>query len=373
MAIFLQGKRKVKSILINVDGEVKKLASVITDKDGVPTKVCIFGEMWPCFVAVDYNRKSYRSRNGNEWEEVAVNGFDDTFSINAITYGNGRFVAVGNNAQSYYSLDGYTWVHMSGIGGTTNSNKISLNNVTYGDGRFVCCGSIPSSEGNNTTKKTYYSIDGETWVKMTGLPGTKKTVGGSGGTTTTITIEHNIFGVAYGEGRFVCVGASGTICYSRDGVNWTTASGQDTTVTYQAVAYGNDKFVCVGSSGKSYQSANGQTWSAVSGLNSSTTYSDVTFGDGRFVCVGSSGKSHYLTGTIWNSITGLLSSYQVGNNHSAYYYRVVYGEGRFVCVDTHGDYTYYCYSDDNTWHRDVGMGCVSPEICFTVDGGYGDA
>ena len=197
----------------------------------------------------------------------------------------------------------------------------------------------------------------------------------------------NYYGVAYGNDRYVCVGASGKSYYSTDGLTWIAMTGLDTSSNYRGVAYGDGKFVAVGSAGKSYCSTDGVQWqSLISGLNASTAFYGVTYGDGKFVCVGESGKSYYSTDAVrWESMSGLesptymsviygdgkfvcvgfngLSSYSTdgltwtamtGLNTSMNYLGVNYGDGRFVCVGNSGS-SYYS-TDGETWTAMTGLG-----------------
>ena len=84
-------------------------------------------------------------------------------------------MAVGYSGNSCYSVDGQTWVAMSGLPSAT------FRSVTYGNGRFVAVGD----------KVAYYSLDGETWVAMSGVS------------------TAYLYGVTYGNGRFVAVGYNG--------------------------------------------------------------------------------------------------------------------------------------------------------------------
>ena len=56
----------------------------------------------------------------------------DALIIYGVTYGNGRFVAVGTSGKSYYSLDGVTWVAMSGLSGSVEEVCFSVDGG-YGD------------------------------------------------------------------------------------------------------------------------------------------------------------------------------------------------------------------------------------------------
>ena len=63
--------------------------------------------------------------------------------------------------------------------------------------------------------------------------------------------HNNIYGICYGNGKFVAVGASGKMTYSPDGVNWTTVTNSRFgDLNISSVCYGNGKFVAVGRNGK---------------------------------------------------------------------------------------------------------------------------
>ena len=250
-----------------------------------------------------------RSVNGFSWERIDSNLILEKH-YRDVTYGNGKFVCVGNNGKSYYSTNGITWTAMSGLKNTI------YNAVTYGKDRFVCVGLFGGSA---------YSTDGLTWTAMSGLE----------------SATYN--GVTYGNGKFVCVGDKGKSYYSTDGLTWNAMSGLEST-TYYGVTYGNGKFVCVGNNGKSYYSTNGTSWNAMSGLESAT-YNAVTYGNGKFVCVGSNGKSYYSTdGASWIKMSGL---------ESATYNAVTYDNCKFVCVGDKGK-SYYS-TDGLTWTAMSGL------------------
>ena len=140
----------------------------------------------------------------------------------------------------------------------------ALYGVTYGDGRFVAVG----VQGN-----VRYSDDGITW-----------TTSGTAGSTT-------LTGVTYSNDRFAAVGNDGAVRYSDDGITWST-SGTAGGSALTGVTYGNDRFVAVGLSGNVRYSDDGITWSS-SGTAGSVTLNGVTYGDGRFVAVGDNGAVRY--------------------------------------------------------------------------------
>ena len=176
MAIFLQGVgRKVKSIFVNVDGEMKNVISAWTDKGDDPEPVTVFNtvpQLEPRLMAVGNEQTSY-TLDGTTWK--SMKGSSGSDYLLSVTYGNNRFVCVGRYGVSYYSTDGTTWNAMTGL-----SSSYHYKSVAYGNKRFVCVGE----------NGAYYSTDGLTWNKMKGLASSF-----SGDS------------VAYGNGIFVCVGS----------------------------------------------------------------------------------------------------------------------------------------------------------------------
>lgn len=133
---------------------------------------------------------------------------------------------------------------------------------------------------------------------------------------------------------FVFVGEKGESYYSPAGnMGWNAMSGLDASADYNDVAYGMGRFVCVGTAGKSYYSTDARTWKPMSGLNTSVSYDAVTYGGDRFVCVGDSGKAYYSTdGAIWHAMTGL----DVTMNYNT----VAYVDGTFICGGSNHRYVY---------------------------------
>ena len=110
----------------------------------------------------------------------------------SVTYGNGKFVAVGSQGAVMYSSDGINW---------TSASEINVNDwqkITYGNGYFVAV----ANDGINDVD-IMYSTDGISW------------------TAASAPVSSSWKSVAYGNGwgRFVVVALSGTgdrVMYSRD-------------------------------------------------------------------------------------------------------------------------------------------------------------
>lgn len=92
----------------------------------------------------------------------------------SVTYGDGKFVAVGVGTYAAFSIDGKTWRR------TALPKSATWFNVTYGDGKFVA---VIEDPGNIAA----YSEDGISWTQIS-LPGAS-----------------SWRGVTYGDGKFVAV------------------------------------------------------------------------------------------------------------------------------------------------------------------------
>jgi len=257
------------------------------------------------YVAVGNDGTMTTSTNGTSWTS-RTSGFGST-SINSVTYGDALYVAVGNDGTMTTSTNGTSWTsRTSGFGST------SINSVTYGDALYVAVG----NDGTMTT-----STDGTTWTSRTSGFGSENIRGvtyGDGlyvaggydgklttspdGTTWTSRTSgfggDNIFGVGYGNGLFIAVGDAMTT--SPDGITW-TARTYGTTQLY-SVKYAGGVYVAAGYPGNSINlitSPDGITWTARTSGFGSNYINDLAYGDGRWVAVGSSGN---LTTSKFNAL-----------------------------------------------------------------------
>ena len=206
----------------------------------------------------------------------------------ALTFGNGLFVAVSGNLNNPVRLmtspDGVTWTERS-------VDQSAWAGVTYGNGLFVAVASSGPS-------RVMTSPDGVTW-------------------TIRSVAQDTLTDVVYGNGLFVAVGGSGTnrVATSPDGVNWTGRSAAESN-TWTSVTYGNGLFVAVALNGTNrvMASTNGVNWTALSVEQSQ--WLTVTYGNGLFVAVAMMGDNRVMTSndgenwtarsvpeTMWTSVT----------------------------------------------------------------------
>lgn len=210
-----------------------------------------------------------------DWEQLNLSsifgaGTNDNINyISAITYGAGKYVAVGQNGKIACSDDGISWTEATGVSITT-----AIHSVTFGGGKFIAVG----ADG-----KIVSSADGETWTEIT---------------TASFLNQHNIpatmRSVTYGGGKFVAVGNI-FIWHSTDGETWTkgtsTLFDEGNIPEIRNVIYDGSKFIAVGRYGRIAWSADGNTWTDISSDN--LDFYGIAFGANRFVAGGQSKRIIY--------------------------------------------------------------------------------
>lgn len=255
-----------------------------------------------------------RTININD-EIMAVVGTNDWFDI---AYGNGIYVAVGENGYVTTSTDGKTWTTPKQVG-TTRWSK-----VVFGNGLFFAM---------TNTSYLASSVNGITWTTPQ-----KANVSGSANS------------IAYGEGKLVLACYSGNLWTSTDnGQTWTNTHhyGSD---TWKIVTYANGKFVAVSTNGYAISSMNGETWeNRIFAINASYPPTDIAYGNGKFVIVGGKGRLSASEDAITWTGTQYIQNldfkcivYSKGNN------------GTFVAIGSlyeNSKYVYYMTTstDGVTW------------------------
>jgi len=140
--------------------------------------------------------------------------------------------------------------------------------------------------------------------------------------------------VAYGSGKFVVVGAGGTILTSSDGILW-TARTSGTTKLLRGVIFAGGQFVAVGNEGTVLTSPDGIAWTARfsgppggSGTNLTQDLYGVAYSGSLCLVSGS-------LGTIITSADGITWLTQ-NSGVTVELTGVAYGNGRFMAVGDSG-------------------------------------
>lgn len=214
------------------------------------------------------------SADGLGWEEIVFSG---TNWLSAITYGNNRFVAVGNETTIVQSPDGKNWADTK----VNLPNLGTLRDVAYGGGLFVATGLV----GTIIT-----SPDGISWTKRH------------------CDTRRDLNGITYGEGRFVAVSndfwfSDVRAFVSRNGISWEAEDTDCSEEDLRAVAHGNGVFMAVGGNYRTggrgniditqfndkrcaiFSSRNGASWRENQCVPGRQLHG-VAFGQNRFVAVG---------------------------------------------------------------------------------------
>jgi hypothetical protein len=254
--------------------------------------------------------------------------------LRSVTYGSGRFVAVGLQGAAVASPDGITWT------ATTIPNFGLATGVTYGDGTFVAVGFggavATSADGLAWTRRSsgtdsrlwqvthgnglFVAVGFDNGVIVTSPDGTTWTSRASG-------VTDSITGCAFNDGRFVAV-AGDTILTSSDGIHWSPNPGSlelNPQSLGSGVMAGDGQFLAWGRNLAT--SPDGINWTErVTGVQ--LEFNELTFASGLFVGVGSAIRTS-PDGSEWTTQTsGIPESYILDG--------VSFGQGQFVAVGSVG-------------------------------------
>ncbi len=248
------------------------------------------------FVAVGSSGSILISSNGADWSLISWNPWPIWWDFWSVSYGAGLFVAVGDEGNIYTSADGVDWTFRGLPVG-------ALRCVRWVQDRFIATGS---------SGRLALSTNGTDW--------TMQNIGSSA--------FHEARGIAYGMGKYVILGGfpvnrTGTGFCSADAVSWTNAS-EDLPLPTDLVFH-RDRFVAPVLGGKVLVSSNGWDWFLTNGMGTPDNFA-ITHVHDRFVMVGSERLSDSqrvassANGFAWKdhpvnvSHTGAMRAVTVGNN-----------------------------------------------------------
>ena len=272
------------------------------------------------FVAVGENGKIAYSADGKSWTAASNTVF--TGAINCVAWGNGTFMAGGEGGRMATSPDGISWTAVANTG--FNSNAI--NGITWGSDKWVAVG---------RGRMAYSNADGTSW---TGADSNTPFGYGQG--------SPNLWDVAQGNNRFVLVGAAGgqghgtSLAHSTDGINtnWTDRDMGDLIAeALTGIVFGSNKFITVSLSSILY-SSDGMEWSNTEEGSLGKLLKSVGFGNNKFIAVGS--NDAILTsdnGTSWTALTNV--------SLNCHFNGITYGGGTWVAVGLNGA---IAYSEEGT-------------------------
>lgn len=244
----------------------------------------------------------------NEYMAVGTNDWY------AITYGNGKYVAVGDRMFTTTSTDGENWTTPKAIQGS----NYRLFSVAYGNGKYVTFNEL----GHLST-----STDGINWTTP------RKPISG---------IDDKVGGLTCINGKFIGVSSfndnNGHAIYSTDGENWThykIGNG-----SFNVIMYGNGVYVAVSHIGHVFTSINGENWTkSTQSLSPQMTWINGAFGNGKFVVVNNSEK--YI-------VTSTDGENWVRNTVGPTYFKCIsFGDGKFISTNYYRDV--YTSTDGENW------------------------
>jgi hypothetical protein len=245
------------------------------------TAAACAGDRW---VAVGYGGRRMISTNGSTWEitaQWAENGGDDSNNLMGAAYGLGRFVVVGGGGFSKDKQGGHILVSVDGRDWKeVHSDSFRINPVIFGAGRFVAGGPertlLWSDDGETWQKGAQIAADGfpgyAMWFRqgaygngafvMMGEGGPKKEfywcIASPDGTTASFRRDlPHLRALAFGGGTFVAVGA-GVIATSADGREWLRQE-RPADEKLDWVLWTGDRFLCGGGK-RCFSSADGGAW-----------------------------------------------------------------------------------------------------------------
>ncbi|QBG48632.1 hypothetical protein EGM51_14925 [Verrucomicrobia bacterium S94] len=229
----------------------------------------------------------YTSADGTYWTKRYESNSASTNNIRLydVAYGNGVYVAVGDNGTIVRSTDSVTWSPV--VSGTTTT----LAGISYGDGVFVAVG--PKYSGASAIALT--SLDGLSWTNnASGID---------------LDSWKLLSDIEYFNGQFLAGGFYARILTSRDqGQTFTTTMADDRYTIY-GLAHGGDIFFATGinedTGGVDINliSADGVNWSELFTAQKDNQNAAVYF-NGTFITVGDNGS-------IWQSgaVEGLAQGF----------------------------------------------------------------
>ena len=261
------------------------------------------------------------SGNGIDWE---VNSFAMPLVAQALAWGNGTYVAVGDNGGIASSVnDGLSW----DLSAQPELSNVVFRGVTWGNDQFVAVGAIIVGNPPHASflGVIYTSPDGAHWTSR----------------ESNAIVGDSVQAILWAGDKFVAVGATAThdsfgdlvfgpppVFLSPDGVTWTRTSPLPTVVggtVLKSVAWNGQRFVAVGTPGFDFDprslatSTDGIEWQYVNPLpavDETGELDSVVWTGSQFIVVGAlTAQLASPDGVTWTAhATGASSLVSVASN-----------------------------------------------------------
>ncbi len=279
--------------------------------------------------------------DGMTWTELPSSICED--GLNAVAYGNGKYVGVGDFGSIVVSTNATNWTEVLPdrrgfvVAMACNSNLCIATSgsfwyswgypdfsviVSTNASDWAVSGYAPTFFSDNAPAPTCISDLACSSAVFVGVSsaGICTTTNGYNWQTNSVT-TNSLHGVKYANGLFFAVGDNGAIYSSGDGFNWTNVS-LTNAGSFYATDYGNGVYACAGNIAAS--SPDGVTWS-LAPSNSPEPICKMAYGDGLFV-----GASY--SGVILTSSDGLNWQIQYTNPNGEAFSGVAFCCGVFLAI-----------------------------------------
>lgn len=193
----------------------------------------------------------WESTDGSAWTRVEEDFF--LYGVWAMTYANGRYIAVGGKGNISTSIDGIHWTPVISLSPTD-----SITSVTFGNGVYVATG----FEGSVWT-----SPDAAQWTRQPSV----------------LSVPTNR--VVFGGGRFLACGTGGQIWTSPDGRSWTRQASPTTENIYSAT-WDGVRFVALTVYGLMLTSSDGASWTTGARIGGGSVTFGIAYLGERYLVMG---------------------------------------------------------------------------------------
>jgi hypothetical protein len=222
------------------------------------------------FIAFNSSEVGY-STDGINWTVTNLSRTGMRFDL---VYGNGVYIAVGNNIGLDYSFDGITWNHVENPNG-----GIFVNSIAYGAGIFVAV-----DEYNDSVRYSATPYDLSSW--------------------NTVYFQNNFFKIKYLNNQFIALANknnSNKIGFSNDGINWTQIDVQNNSLI-QDIIYVNGNYILLDYDGGITSSTNLVNWQYTTTITGNKKWYSIINENNKYVATGNKCIAYSVDVINWTTI-----------------------------------------------------------------------